>query len=292
MLSSRPRLFSCFYSEKKILGRTYVSHFPAHEVGMNHTDKFDEIQPPNNNSCRISVICQKQPLSFASSRCLWPLLYMYINVFFGPMPPQVLVDFVVLPPEHGRSVNDFWGWDAHEAQLRCPNYVSGDIGECGARRVLKPTQTMVTAGILPFRENSHGRAGNRTRNLMISSQRPWPLDHEAGLYINVSHENFRFMLAIYIDAQFSMARSKGNYNESKVHDKHHVHGDKWCVQIWLYRSCIASRIQALKFTPPVKSTPSPLVGWYPFQYTATIYLFLKHTLLRVGLAIIFWADSL
>ena len=42
---------------------------------------------------------------------------------------------------------------------------------------------MVTAGILPFRENSHGRTGNRTRDLMISSQRLWPLDHEAGPYI-------------------------------------------------------------------------------------------------------------
>jgi len=41
---------------------------------------------------------------------------------------------------------------------------------------------MVTAGILPFRENSHGRTGNRTRDLMISSQRLWPLDHEAGLF--------------------------------------------------------------------------------------------------------------
>ena len=40
---------------------------------------------------------------------------------------------------------------------------------------------MVTTGILPFRENSHGRTGNRTRDLMISSQRLWPLDHEAGL---------------------------------------------------------------------------------------------------------------
>ena len=31
--------------------------------------------------------------------------------------------FVVLPPGHGRSVTDFWGWDAHEAQLRCPDGV-------------------------------------------------------------------------------------------------------------------------------------------------------------------------
>ena len=70
--------------------------------------------------------------------------------FFLPMPPHVLVDFVVLPPGHGRSVTDFSVWDAHEAQLRCPDDVSGDIGGCSARRVLKPkfykpTQTMVTA---------------------------------------------------------------------------------------------------------------------------------------------------
>ena len=86
-------------------------------------------------------------------------------------PPNVLVDFVVLLPGHGSSVTDFCGWDAHEAQLRCPDYVSGDIGGCSARRALKPkfyqtTQIMVTAGILP-----HGRAGYRTGNLVISSQR-------------------------------------------------------------------------------------------------------------------------
>ena len=88
------------------------------------------------------------------------------------MLPHVLVDFVVLPPGYGRSVTDFWGWDAHEAQLRCPDDVSGDIGVCSTRRALKPkfyqpTQTMVAAGILPFRENSHGRTGNRTRDLMV-----------------------------------------------------------------------------------------------------------------------------
>ena len=45
---------------------------------------------------------------------------------------------------------------------------------------------MVIAGIFPFKENSFGRAGNRTRDLMISSQRLWPLDREAGqgLYYN------------------------------------------------------------------------------------------------------------
>ena len=42
-------------------------------------------------------------------------------------PPQChhmsFVDFVVLPPGHGRSVTDFWGSDAREAQLRCPDDV-------------------------------------------------------------------------------------------------------------------------------------------------------------------------
>ena len=42
---------------------------------------------------------------------------------------------------------------------------------------------MVTAGILPFKENSHGRAENRTRGLMISRQRLWPLNHEAGHFV-------------------------------------------------------------------------------------------------------------
>ena len=47
-------------------------------------------------------------------------------------------DFVVFPTRHGRSVTDFSGWDAHEARLRCPDDVCGDIGGYSARRALKP----------------------------------------------------------------------------------------------------------------------------------------------------------
>ena len=50
------------------------------------------------------------------------------------MPHMSLTDFVVFPPGHGRSVTTFSGWDAHEARLRCPDDVSGDIGGCSARR--------------------------------------------------------------------------------------------------------------------------------------------------------------
>jgi len=95
-------------------------------------------------------------------------------------PSDGLVDFVALPPGHGSSVTDFWGWDAHEVQLRCPDDVSGDIGGQSARRTLKPKFYQPTQTMVPFRENSDGRAENRTRDLMISSERLWPLDHEAG----------------------------------------------------------------------------------------------------------------
>ena len=56
----------------------------------------------------------------------------FLGFFFYPMP------HMSFPPGHGRSVTDFSGWDAHEARLRCPDDVSGDIGGCSARRALKP----------------------------------------------------------------------------------------------------------------------------------------------------------
>jgi hypothetical protein len=49
-----------------------------------------------------------------------------------------LMDFVVSPSGCGRSVTEFWGWDAHEAQLRCPGVVDGDIWIWSAGRSLKP----------------------------------------------------------------------------------------------------------------------------------------------------------
>ena len=42
---------------------------------------------------------------------------------------HVLMNFRGFPPGCGDSVADFWGWDAHEARLRCPDDVSGDMQE-------------------------------------------------------------------------------------------------------------------------------------------------------------------
>jgi hypothetical protein len=48
------------------------------------------------------------------------------------------MDLVVSPPGCGRSVTYFLDWDAHEAQLHCPDEVGGDIWIWSTRSGLKP----------------------------------------------------------------------------------------------------------------------------------------------------------
>ena len=95
-------------------------------------------------------------------------LHVYFHreiIFFSPPPPpaipphvlMVVMNFRGFPPGCGNSVADFWGWDAHEARLRCPEDVSGDMQEdeitWGALSLnLLTTQTMVTTGIFPCKE--------------------------------------------------------------------------------------------------------------------------------------------
>jgi hypothetical protein len=49
------------------------------------------------------------------------------NIFFLQCEHMSLMDFMVSPPGCGRNVTDFCGWEAQEAQLRCPDEVDGDI---------------------------------------------------------------------------------------------------------------------------------------------------------------------
>jgi hypothetical protein len=97
--------------------------------------------------------------------------------FFFQCHKMSLMDFVVFPHGCGLSVTDFWGWDAHEAQLRCPDEVDGDVwilSIWSIRRGLNLSSTKLTRPWSPWessppRKNTHGRAGNRTWDLMISS---------------------------------------------------------------------------------------------------------------------------
>jgi hypothetical protein len=102
-----------------------------------------------------------------------------------------LMDFVVSPPGCGRSVTDFWSWDAHEAQLRCPDEVDGDIWIWSTGRDLNLSSTKLPRPWSPWesspsRKNPHSRPGNRTRDFIFSSKKLWPLYHEAGRLLSVT----------------------------------------------------------------------------------------------------------
>jgi hypothetical protein len=67
-----------------------------------------------------------------------PILFKYYGTFFFQCHHMSLMDFAVSPPGCGRSLTNFWSWDAHEAQLRCPDEVNGDTRISSTRRGLKP----------------------------------------------------------------------------------------------------------------------------------------------------------
>ena len=87
-------------------------------------------------------------------KCILYLACFAFKKSSSPMPPHVLMNFRGFPPGCGDSVADFCGWDAHEARLRSPDYVSGDMQEDevqgGALSInLLTTQTVITTGIFP-----------------------------------------------------------------------------------------------------------------------------------------------
>ena len=51
----------------------------------------------------------------------------YYKYIFFLMQPHVHTNFRGPPPGCGGSVTDFWGWNAHETQLRYPDGVRDDI---------------------------------------------------------------------------------------------------------------------------------------------------------------------
>ena len=79
---------------------------------------------------RFETCSRRRKLKNWTEVLIWKVCISLVYV-----PPQLphmsFVDFVVLPPGHGRSVTDFWGSDAHEAQLRCPDgvwvVIEGDV---------------------------------------------------------------------------------------------------------------------------------------------------------------------
>ena len=117
---------------------------------------------------------------------VWSNFIFHKKKFFSNSTtcPCGLVDFVILPPGHGRSVTDFWGWEAHEAQLRSPDDLSGDIGRCSARRPLNLNSTNLPRQWSPRESSPSGKIptvepGIEPGTSWLVVKRLWPLDHEA-----------------------------------------------------------------------------------------------------------------
>ena len=112
------------------------------------------------------------------------------------MPPHVHTNFRGPPSWLWRKCNRLLrlgrAWGAVTLSRWCEGWY---IGRWGASRGLKSRSTNYPdhshhGDPPPTRKIPHGRAGNRTRDLVISSQKLWPLDHEAGLLLKVYLQTF------------------------------------------------------------------------------------------------------
>ena len=131
----------------------------------------------------------------AYSMCMCVCIYIYIF----PLPNATTCSYELswfpswLWRQCSRFVRLGHPWGATTLPRWCEWWYAWRLN---TRRCLKPKSTnypdhghhgnLSLQGKIPM--------GNRTRNLMISSQRPWPLDHEAGqfhLYYDTYFSNLR-----------------------------------------------------------------------------------------------------
>jgi hypothetical protein len=94
-----------------------------------------------------------------------------------------LMDFMVSPPSCDRSVTEF-GMPMRRSYfvpMRWMVIYEYEVPEgalnLSSTELPRPWSPWESS---PSRKNTHGRTGNQTRDLMISSQKLWPLDHKLG----------------------------------------------------------------------------------------------------------------
>jgi hypothetical protein len=137
--------------------------------------------------------------------------------FFTPVPPHVYIDFVVPPPGCGRSVTAFWGLGRSYGTVTLPGwcewwYIYMCVCVCVCERGVPGRALNLNStnypdhgrhgDFSPTRENTQGRAGYRTRDLMVCSQKFWPPSHEAGQWAQKYNSGIRqwWRLAGYFSA--------------------------------------------------------------------------------------------
>jgi hypothetical protein len=111
------------------------------------------------------------------------------STFFVPMPPHVPYGLRGLPSRLWPKCNRFlrlgrppWGavtlsrWGGYIYEYKVPGGAL-NLNSTKLPRPWSPWESSFS------RKNPHDWTGNQTRDLMISSQKLWPLDHEACQYL-------------------------------------------------------------------------------------------------------------
>jgi hypothetical protein len=75
----------------------------------------------------INLLRVLMPIQACLLECVQEKRNKIVAFILSQFHHMSLIDSVVSPPGCRRSVTDFRGWDVHEAQLRCPDEVDGDI---------------------------------------------------------------------------------------------------------------------------------------------------------------------
>jgi hypothetical protein len=111
---------------------------------------------------RVYVLCGSQK-RIVDAECVYCAvrhkflglyIYIYIYIYIFPMPPHVLMNFVVCPLAVAKC-NRLLRLGRHEARLRRPDDMSGDLWRWNARGVLslpKPKPSPPSQGKIPMVE--------------------------------------------------------------------------------------------------------------------------------------------
>jgi hypothetical protein len=121
---------------------------------------------------------------------LWLPVYGLPHFFFFPsVPPHVPYGLLVSPPQFNRPVRR-----SYSLPMVIYEYVVPGGPLTLSSKLPRPWSPWESS---PSRKNPHGRTGNRTRDLMISSQKLWPLDPKAGRGHSFKYEiQFSFEVTI------------------------------------------------------------------------------------------------
>jgi hypothetical protein len=160
----------------------------------------------------ISLQWPSQP--FFSHRLVWCNLLVLIFCFFSITGPYYYYYYSCcccsLPPHvsYGLRAFRFRSWPkrnwlgmpmrrSYVVPMRwmviCEYEVPGGALNLDSSKLPRPWLPWESS---PSRKNPHGRTGNRTQYLMISSKKLWPLDHKAGHVLSRKFGNFVWIWSV------------------------------------------------------------------------------------------------